>query len=262
MQGDQTFLREVVGTFLDEEMLKGLVPKVKEPDGAKKDDKMDVDQTGKTGPGSQSNGTAKRQLSEAEVKHRREVVLLIQQLCVMGKNVQLPARMALFRALSDRGILFAVQWALCQPESEPEGLQMISAAGEVLTCLLDHDVNGVRAHVLKQLGPPDLDKNGPRKIDHDTVVSVLCRVLVKSRDLAVQSQISEALRSLLEIPPSDALDQHVSSYRPPLYPSQLLTISLANGPKGLPAPEGRSRHRAVHGVLLQALRRRVVQPAP
>lgn len=209
MQNDQIFLREVVGTFLDEEMFKGLVPKSKESEHSK-DDKMQVDQPEKTGSDPHANGAAKPQLSEAEIKHRREVVSLVQQLCVMGKNVQLPARMALFRSLSDRGILFAVQWALGQPESDPEGLHMISAAGEVLTTLLDHDVNGVRGHALKQLGPPDSDKNSPRKIDHDTILSVLCRVLVKSRDLAVQSQIAESLRSILDVPPNDALDQHVS----------------------------------------------------
>ena len=87
---------------------------------------MDVDQPSDS---SHQNGSPKRQIPEAELKRRREVLLLVQQLCIMGKNVQLPARMALFRTLCDRGILFSVQWGLGQPDRYPEGLQMISAAG-------------------------------------------------------------------------------------------------------------------------------------
>ncbi len=82
---------------------------------------------------------------------RREVIFLVQQLCVMGKNVQLPARMALFRSLVDRGILFAVQWALNLPENKEVSKPVISAGGEILAALLDHDINGVRGHVLKQV---------------------------------------------------------------------------------------------------------------
>lgn len=209
VQNDQMFLREVVGIFLDEEMLKNLVSKGKEPERPKPEgEKMDVDQPSDA---SHQNGSLKRRMSEAELKRRKEVLLLIQQLCVMGKNVQLPARMALFRTLCDRGILFSVQWGLGQPDSDPEGLQMISAAGEILTTLLDHDLNGVRNHVLKQLGPID-DKNPTRKIEHDTVLSVMCRVLVRSRDLAVQSQIFESTRAMMEIPQDNGMD-HVCATR-------------------------------------------------
>jgi protein phosphatase 4 regulatory subunit 3 len=210
VQADPTFLRDVVGTFLDEEMLRGLVVKGKEPEHARKDsDKMDVDQMENSGERPHTNGAPKGQPDEAEVKRRREVLLLIQQLCVMGKNVQLPARMQLFRTLSDRGIVFAVQWGLNQPESDPEGLQTICAAGEILTALLDHDLNGVRNHVLRQLGPDD--KNAPRKMELDTVLSVMCRVLVRSKDLAVQSQVSESLRVMLDTPANDAMEQHVGT---------------------------------------------------
>ncbi|THG97475.1 hypothetical protein EW026_g4525 [Hermanssonia centrifuga] len=149
-----------------------------------------------------------REVVEAEIKRRREVVSLIQQLCVMGKNVQLPARMALFRTLSDRGIVFAIQWALIQSENDEEGLQMISAAGEIMTALLDHDLNGVRGHVLKQITAMENEKAAGRNPENDTLVAVLCRILVKSRNLAVQSQIAESLRVLFEIPQGDAADPH------------------------------------------------------
>ena len=61
--------------------------------------------------------------------------------------------MALFRSLVDRGVLFAVQWALGLPEQDEtqSNKPMISAGGEILSALLDHDLNGVRGHVLKQV---------------------------------------------------------------------------------------------------------------
>ncbi|KAH9948743.1 component of IIS longevity pathway SMK-1-domain-containing protein [Amylocystis lapponica] len=218
VQTDPAFLREVVGMFMDEELLVslGLAPKGKEP--ARKDaEKMDVDPAdpkadGTAAPsrtGESSSSSAKP--SDEELQRRREVVYLIQQLCVMGKNVQLPARMTLFRTLVDRGILFAVQWAFGQPETDAEGLQMIAAAGEILTTLLDHDLNGVRGHVLKQLSAMDTQKaNGKKIVERDTVLALMCKLLVRSRDLAVQSEVGETLKTLLEIQP-DIPEQHVST---------------------------------------------------
>lgn len=234
VQNDQAFLREVVGIFLDEDMLKNLVLKGK--DVEKKDaDKMDVDQPeGKAGSPT-PNGVAKRQLSEAGLQKRREVVLLTQQLCAMGKNVQLPARMALFRTLTDRGILFSVQWALDQPEKEEQGLQMICAAGEILTALLDHDINGVRSHILRQKA---LKKEDTGTSDEgDTVLAVMCRVFVKSRDLAVQSQLAESLRVLLEIQTMDPMDPHVSKSQLLCYLSLISSQASGFNIKAIPRPK-------------------------
>lgn len=211
VQNDPAFLREVVGIFLNEEMLVqlgGLRPEPARP--PKQGETKEIDSSGSDVVGPSSNSTSKESASkERELQLRRDVVLLIQQLCVMGKNVQLPARMALFRALSDRGILFAVQWALGQPEGDEQGLHMICAGGEILTALLDHDLNGVRGHILKQIGPPSEDKS-PRRPDSDTLVSLMCRVLTRSHDMGVQSQVGESLRVLMEIPQGEAADTHVS----------------------------------------------------
>lgn len=218
VQNDPNFLRDVVAIFMDDDLLAalGLPPRNKEPERDKpteKDlDKMDVDQPEvKLNGHSATNGAPGSTPYDPDMDehHRRhEVILLIQQLCVMGKNVQLPARMALFRQLVDRGILFAVQWALAQPETEEQGKQMIAASGEILTALLDHDLNGVRGHVLKQINAMEREKaSGKKIVEKETVLALMCRILVKSRDLAVQSQIGEALKTLLEIQP-DTPDQH------------------------------------------------------
>lgn len=141
-------------------------------------------------------------LTEAEINVRREVIMLLQHLAIMGKNVQLPARLTLFRTLVDRGILFAVQWALNLPEREEENRQMISMAGEVLSSMLDHDLNGVRGHVMKQdfaiLKEREAGKKGADKAE--TILEMTCRIVAQSKDLSIQSQLGDALKSWLEIP--------------------------------------------------------------
>ncbi|KAG5639701.1 hypothetical protein H0H81_005884 [Sphagnurus paluster] len=141
-------------------------------------------------------------LSEDELAHRREVIVLVQQLCIMGKNVQLAARMALFRALVDRGVLFGVQWAMSLPEREAVNKPMISAGGEILGALLDHDLNGVRGHVLKQVLAIEKERAAGRKGAEkaETILEMACRIMAQSRELAVQSQIGEALKVWMDVP--------------------------------------------------------------
>lgn len=145
-------------------------------------------------------------LSEEDIALRREVIILVQQLCVMGKNVQLPARMALFRALVDRGVLFGVQWALSLPEKEASSKPMISAAGEILVALLDHDLNGVRGHVLKQVVAIEKEREAKKRgaDKAETILEMACRIMAQSRDLAVQSQVGDALKVWMDLPPGEA----------------------------------------------------------
>lgn len=144
-------------------------------------------------------------LSEEDIALRREVIILVQQLCVMGKNVQLAARMALFRSLVDRGVLFGVQWALNLPERELINKPMISAAGEVLVSLLDHDLNGVRGHVLKQVVAIEKEREAGKKgaDKAETILEMACRIMAHSRDLAVQSQVGDALKVWMDVPPGE-----------------------------------------------------------
>ena len=141
-------------------------------------------------------------LTEAEVSLRRDVIVLLQHLCIMGKNVQLPARMALFRTLVDRGVLFAVQWALNLPEKDEANKQMFAAAGEVLTALLDHDLNGVRGHVLKQVLAIDKEREAGKKgaDKAETILEMTCRIMAQSKELAVQCQIGDALKVWMDVP--------------------------------------------------------------
>ncbi|THV08201.1 DUF625-domain-containing protein [Dendrothele bispora CBS 962.96] len=141
-------------------------------------------------------------LGEEQVTHRQQVILLIQQLCIMGKNVQLPAKMALFRTLVDRGILFAVQWALSRPEKDTASKPILSAGGEILAALLDHDVNGVRGHVLRQVMVIERESTVGRKgaADAETILELCCKIMAQSKDMAIQNQIGDALRVWLDLP--------------------------------------------------------------
>lgn len=140
-------------------------------------------------------------LTASDIAFRREVVSLVQQLCAMGKNVQLPARLTLFRTLVDRGILFAVQWAFSLPEKEETSKNVVSSAGEIMAILLDHDLHGVRGHVCKQAAALEREKEtGRLGVDKaETLLKLMCRVMVQSRDLAVQCQIGDALKALLDV---------------------------------------------------------------
>lgn len=221
VQQDVVFLGEVVGLYVDDDMLSG--GGLKKETSKSEAEGMDVDKSpsseGKPN-GDQVNGSASRiafappdELTEEEKALRSEVVFLIQQLCVMGKNVQLPARMALFRALVDRGILFAVQWAFSLPEKDDKSKPVISAAGEILAALLDHDLNGVRGHVMKQIVAIDKEKEARKKgaDKADTLLALLCKMMAQSRDLAVQSQVGDALKVWLEIPQNDGPEPNVSN---------------------------------------------------
>lgn len=207
-QGDLRLLRDIVSLFTAPED----VAAKKEKDSMK----MDVDEPSNPRADGQSakpvangaipNGTARPSSSGNEnddvslAQRRREVVLLVQQLCIMGKNVQLLPRMSLFKCLVDRGIIHAVQWALAQPENTEQGKRMISVAGEVLVTLLDHDVNGVREHIVKQ---NEEVGTGPKE---ESLLNLLCAMMVRSKDLAVQTLVGDALRMLLEMPIPDNND--------------------------------------------------------
>ena len=215
IQRDEHFLAELVSYFIHPAGAKG---KEKEKGGNMEVDKPPGDSPAVNGVVSPSPGPSSSQANpvddNADVDRKKEIVALLQQLCVMGKNVQLPTRIALFRTLVERGVLYAVQWALCRPERH-----IISTAGEILSVLLDHHSQSVRNHILTQavtLGQPtngtengvspehakipDVTNGGPAPFK-ETLSQVLCRMMANSQDLAVQTQIADALRLLVDTPP-------------------------------------------------------------
>lgn len=215
VQHDPAFLEDVIGTFTDEHTARG--------------DPLRLDSVSVAGPATPAGEGAAIAADGVEPEltwdkdkdaRRRDVLLLVQQLCSMGKNVQLPARIQLFKTLAERGIPFCVQWALSLPEKEPEARRMMAAAGEIMAALLDHALDPVRDHVVKRQQeswkkarvergrrPPGVAGLVPpveQSAMPETVLLVMCRAMARSRDLAVQSMIGDALKVMLELPPAEA----------------------------------------------------------
>ncbi|KAG8956851.1 Platinum sensitivity protein [Tulasnella sp. 424] len=144
----------------DETLLKDLFHRFEKPNGedVHLEPKPSADTKGKekevNGTGASSKGSVElppylANLSTSDIA-KRDIIILLHQLCMMGKNVQIPSRLALYRALVDKGLLHALQWALSRPA---EDVQMLNCAGEILLIVCDHDVTGVRSFVVKQADP-------------------------------------------------------------------------------------------------------------
>ncbi|CDU24430.1 related to PSY2-subunit of protein phosphatase PP4 complex [Sporisorium scitamineum] len=119
---------------------------------------------------------------ESEERHS-EGVLFLQQLCAMGKLIQLPARISLYRTLTDWGLLSVLQYAL-----ERLGQTARNAAAEILMTIIEYDANSVRAHVVSQVE----QKACP-------LVSMMIDMLHNERDPGLKTQIAEAMRIIFDV---------------------------------------------------------------
>lgn len=118
---------------------------------------------------------------------KRDLVLFLHQLMVMGKGVQVPNRLALYRTLLDRGLLFACEWAFRQREAT-----ILHAGAEILTLCVEHDVNAVRLHVLRE-----------EELTRRTLVMEIIGLLQSTHDQGLVQQTVETLRTLLEPGPDN-----------------------------------------------------------
>ncbi|TKY84972.1 hypothetical protein EX895_006052 [Sporisorium graminicola] len=123
-------------------------------------------------------------MSPDESEERRsEGVLFLQQLCAMGKLIQLPARISLYRTLTDWGLLNVLQYAL-----ECLGQTARNAAAEILMTIIEYDANSVRAHVVSQV-----------ELNARPLVSMMIDMLHNERDPGLKTQIAEAMRIIFDV---------------------------------------------------------------
>lgn len=115
-------------------------------------------------------------------EHKRDVVLFLNQLMVLGKGVQLPNRLQLYRNLLDRGLLFVCEWAFSRQEA-----QLLHAGAEILTLAVEHDINMVRMHVLKE-------EESKRR----TLIFSILDLLHTTKNLGLLSQLGDSLRLILD----------------------------------------------------------------
>lgn len=120
---------------------------------------------------------------QAEMDRKRNVVALLHQLMLMGKQVQQQHRQQLYRTLMEHGLLFVCEWALSSTNP-----QLLNQASEMLAIVLEHDINAVRQHSLKE-----------NEAKRRTIAEEICDLLIRSEDLGLKSQMADAIRTLLDI---------------------------------------------------------------
>lgn len=113
---------------------------------------------------------------------KRDLVQFLHQLMIMGKGMQVPNRLALYRTLVDRGLLFACEWAFRQREATT-----LHGGAEILTLAVEHDVNAVRIHVLRE-----------DELARRTLVFEIITLLQSTQDQGLIQQTVETLKTLLE----------------------------------------------------------------
>ena len=125
--------------------------------------------------------------SRVETEERKaEAIIFLQQLCTMGKQIQLPSRIALYRTLTEWGLLIVLEYALTRTEA-----RLRNAAAEILMTIIEYDASGVRVHVLDQV-----DKNAT------ALITKLSDILHEGHgDLGLKTQITESLRILFDSGP-------------------------------------------------------------
>lgn len=126
----------------------------------------------------------------SERKH--DAVFFLQHLCAMGKQIQLPNRIALYRTLAETGVLDVIEYAVYEPVKKVK-----NAAAEMLMIIVEYDPNSVRNHVLDQA-----------EQKKRTLVAIMSDLLHTEEDLGLKTQICESLRILfdnsVETPPPNA----------------------------------------------------------
>ncbi|KAG5981497.1 hypothetical protein E4U55_002874 [Claviceps digitariae] len=120
-------------------------------------------------------------------KKKREAVLFIQQCCAVAKGIQTPARQSLYNNMIAHGLLQVVHFGLRHADV---GVRV--GATDILISMMDHDPQSIRQTVYRQMHDGQL-----------SLVDSLIDLLLIEVDLGVKSQISDALKVLVDqgVPP-------------------------------------------------------------
>ncbi|KAJ4138133.1 Platinum sensitivity protein [Fusarium equiseti] len=120
--------------------------------------------------------------SNDDQKRKKEAVLFIQQCCAIAKNIQPPARQTLYNNFLAHGLLQVINFGL---RHHDVGVRV--GATDILISIIDHDPQMIRQTLYRQV--------------HEKVTPLtdsLIDLLLVEVDLGVKSQISEALKVLLD----------------------------------------------------------------
>jgi protein phosphatase-4 regulatory subunit 3 len=115
---------------------------------------------------------------------KRDTLMFLHQLFTLAKPLQAIGRIALYRGLIDRGLLYVVEWAFRRREA-----QILHTASEILTFTLEHDTNAVRSQILKEHDARDT-----------TLLDEMIGIQAITDNTGLASHLSDSIRHLLDIP--------------------------------------------------------------
>jgi protein phosphatase-4 regulatory subunit 3 len=113
---------------------------------------------------------------------KKEAVLFIQQCCAIAKNLQPPARQGLYVHFLKEGLLPAINFGMRHRD-----VSVRVGATDILVSMIDHDPSLVRQTIYEQIQK----RLAP-------LTDTLIDLLLVEVDLGVKSQVSEALKVLLD----------------------------------------------------------------
>lgn len=115
-------------------------------------------------------------------RRKKDAVLFIQQCCTVAKNLQPPARQTLYNNFIVHGLLSVINYGLRHTDTAVR-----VGATDIMVCMIDHDPQMIRQTIYRQLS-----ENQPPLTDS------LIDLLLVEVDLGVKSQVSDALKVLLD----------------------------------------------------------------
>lgn len=131
-----------------------------------------------------------------DLEKKKDAVLFIQQCCAIAKNLQPPARQSLYHNFIAHGLLRVINYGL-----RHSNVAVRVGATDILVSMIDHDPQMIRQTIYRQI-----HEKQPLLTDS------LIDLLLVEVDLGVKSQISDALKVLLDHCPGQAQIQAAEQY--------------------------------------------------
>lgn len=120
-----------------------------------------------------------------EQLRKKQAVLFIQQCCAIAKNLQSPARLTLYNNFLSHGLLRVINFGLRNFD-----VAVRVGATDILVSMIDHDPQMIRGTIYRQIQ----DNSSP-------LTDTLIDLLLVEVDLGIRSQVSDALKVLLDATP-------------------------------------------------------------
>ncbi|MCJ1473946.1 Platinum sensitivity protein [Lambiella insularis] len=120
--------------------------------------------------------------AEADMAKKKDAVCFIQQCCAIGKNLQAPLRVEMYRNFVSHGLLQVINFALLAND-----VSFRIAGSDILVAMIDHDPAMVRAYIFKAINDNKL-----------VLTETLIELLLTEVDLGVKAQAADSIKVLLD----------------------------------------------------------------